>query len=840
MDVGESEDAGQDGLLGGTTEMHARWRARDWAATPLGPVSSWPITLRVLAPVVLASGVPTALLWGESHVVLYNDAYIPLMGAQHPRALGAPLFETAPETRDTFEPLLRRVLAGESLNLDDVPTVFRREALAASATTNAYSFSFAPVRAADDPSRIIGVHCVVAETPSERALASAHAARRESEARASAIVAHLPHAGAFVVDQELRYLVAGGEALAESGYTADRFLGRTIDEVLPAELAAEYGARYRRALAGEPFVTEHDAEGRAWITRGVPLRNLAGQVDAALAVSYDVTDLRAAERALRASEELQSFLLQLSDTLRQVNDPMLVQQVAMNVLGEHMGVNRALYFELMPDADTLIAGPGYVSGVQPMPALARLSDFSDTLAAHYRRGETLIATDVLTDFGVEWGHAFAAIETRATIGVPLLKEGRLVAIMGVHQATPRAWTPFEVALMEAVAERTWAALERARAETALRESEARYRTLVDNVRDYAIFLLDARGNVTEWTTSAQRLKGYTADEALGLPLAHFYTQEDLELGVPEMELEQAAREGRAEREGWRVRKDGSRFWVDEIATAVRAPDGTLIGFTKISRDLTERRRVEAAASRERADQDRDVRRRELAAAEEAERGRLARELHDQLGQQLTAFTLGIAEIERLASPLMPRGSALRFRLESLRTLAQRMMSDARYFALELRPPELDDLGLESALETYVREWSERYGIRADTTVTGVTDAAIPDDVMNTLYRITQEALTNIAKHASAKDVSIILEKPDGEVRLIVEDDGRGFDATAVTVGRKQRRLGLISMRERAALVGGTVLIESSADHGTTVYVRIPLGAPVDPVAPDLNEENSAR
>ena len=362
---------------------------------------------------------------------------------------------------------------------------------------------------------------------------------------------------------------------------------------------------------------------------------------------------------------------------------------------------------------------------------------------------------------------------------------------------------------------------RRRLDEALRASQARYRTLVDNVTDYAIFLIDAGGLVTEWTAGAERVKGYAAAEVVGRHLALFYPPEDVAAGEVDRELAEAAATGRAEREGWRVRRDGTRFWVNEIATAVRDAEGQLAGFTKISRDLTERRLAEAAAEQRRLAAARDELRRALAAAEEGERRRLARELHDQLGQHLTGFALGLGEVRRR----LAAGDPLEGRLDQLEELARLMTRDARSLALELRPPELDDVGLASALATYVRGWGARTGVAGEVAVVGRAGREVPAEVGSAVYRIVQEALTNVARHAQASQVSVILERPNGELRLLVEDDGRGFDTddTAARV-RAERRLGMAGMRERAALAGGTVAVESSPGAGTTVQVRIPVRA----------------
>jgi PAS domain S-box-containing protein len=121
---------------------------------------------------------------------------------------------------------------------------------------------------------------------------------------------------------------------------------------------------------------------------------------------------------------------------------------------------------------------------------------------------------------------------------------------------------------------------------------ARFRTILQNIPDYAIFMIDPQGFVVEWSDGAQRVKGYTPKEAIGLHLSVFYTPTDRAHGTVERELNQAAMEGRTERENWRVRKGGEWFWGNEIATAIRDSDGKLVGFTKITRDLTQRKAME--------------------------------------------------------------------------------------------------------------------------------------------------------------------------------------------------------------------------------------------------------
>jgi signal transduction histidine kinase len=226
------------------------------------------------------------------------------------------------------------------------------------------------------------------------------------------------------------------------------------------------------------------------------------------------------------------------------------------------------------------------------------------------------------------------------------------------------------------------------------------------------------------------------------------------------------------------------------------------------------------AQRQRAEQaHREVLRR-LVAAEETERGRVSRELHDRLGQNLTALKLGLQIVgkQRGCPP------TLRKRVGRLETLADSLMRDVHRLAWELRPAALDDFGLELALRRYADEWAALGGLAVDFDSQGMGAQRLPREVETTLYRIALEALTNVFRHAKAKRLSILLQRRADHVLLIVEDDGQGFDAgTTMQAPASQGKLGLLGMQERAMLAGGSVEIESSPGAGTTVLVRLPLG-----------------
>lgn len=204
--------------------------------------------------------------------------------------------------------------------------------------------------------------------------------------------------------------------------------------------------------------------------------------------------------------------------------------------------------------------------------------------------------------------------------------------------------------------------------------------------------------------------------------------------------------------------------------------------------------------------------------QEDERRRLSRELHDQCGQDLTAMRLGLKFLEES----IPVDEVTGRQFKNVRDLMDQISKEMHHISVELRPPALDELGLEMAVDSYAREWSSRSGISIDVECRGLAQRRAPDDIETALYRVLQEALTNVARHAEAKRVSVVLERSDAGVSVIVEDQGRGFDLGILSSNISGRRhLGVRGMQERLEAVGGSLEIESIPGTGTTVYARVP-------------------
>jgi PAS domain S-box-containing protein len=335
------------------------------------------------------------------------------------------------------------------------------------------------------------------------------------------------------------------------------------------------------------------------------------------------------------------------------------------------------------------------------------------------------------------------------------------------------------------------------------ELRARLAAIVRSSDD-AIIGKTLDGVITSWNEGAERLFGYTPEEAVGQPIF---------LIIPEdrraEEEDVLSRLRRGERidhfETIRQTKDGRRVPMSLSVSPIRDDQGRIIGASKVARDISDRVERERVHLLTR-----------LVVAQEDERRRMARELHDELGQQMTALRL---TLETLKAAAIDRRD-LQTQIEMLQELARQLDEDVAFRVRGLRSTILETRGLAAALREYVGNWSRHFSLPLRLHINVSGDDRLPPEVEGTMYRVVQEALNNVLKHARAAHVDIALERHADHVSLIIEDDGVGFDPSNAPNGT--HGLGLVGMRERAALIGADLQVESTAGRGTTVFIRVPL------------------
>jgi PAS domain S-box-containing protein len=326
-----------------------------------------------------------------------------------------------------------------------------------------------------------------------------------------------------------------------------------------------------------------------------------------------------------------------------------------------------------------------------------------------------------------------------------------------------------------------------------------FRLLVLGVRDYGIFMLDPGGHIVSWNAGAERIKGYAAEEIIGRHFSTFYPPEDVRSGKPDWELRVARADGALEDEGWRVRKDGTRFWANVIITALYDDTGELRGFGKVTRDMTERRRAEQQLT------DRRRLLAHLVEAQEQERQRIAWDVHDDTIQAMVAVDMRLQLLSRKL-PVEHRDT-----VEQLDAAVRTAISRLRNLVFRVRPPGIERQGLRDSLATYL----------ADTAMVGEINNTLErdpvDDAAITIFRICQEALTNVRKHARASSVTIDLSTVDHGFLVRVTDDGVGIPDLDPNAGH----FGLIEMRERAEGSGGWCTVTAEPAGGTAVEFWLP-------------------
>ena len=439
--------------------------------------------------------------------------------------------------------------------------------------------------------------------------------------------------------------------------------------------------------------------------------------------------------------------------------------------------------------------------------------------------QPVLVPDTHREPGWQWVNG--AGHVRNWIGVPLIVSGKVIGLYSLDKSDPFFFQSEHVRLAEMFATRAASAIrnaqlfqqtqhhvaeleeriaERNRAEAALRESEERYRELFENAKD-AIYVHDLEGNYIRVNRAAETLSGYSREEIVGHNFIEFVAPEHIQQ-VRKNFCAKLGKQGETSYEIDVIAKDGHRVPV-EVSSRAIYENGLLVGVQGMARDITERKLAQDALQ---------MFSRQLIEAQEDERRRIARELHDQIGQVLTAVKMNLHTVQQVSntSEISPHVSD---NIEAIDE-ALRLVRD---LSVELRPPVLDDLGLVTALRWYVGRYTRRTGLNVEVLIELPDDnERFSRDLETACFRIAQEALTNVVRHAKASQAVVQLGKDGNVLFLSVRDDGVGFDLERQKRAPRAATLGLISMKERAHAAGGTIEIDSAISRGTEVRLRFNL------------------
>jgi PAS domain S-box-containing protein len=636
-------------------------------------------------------------------------------------------------------------------------------------------------------------------------------------------------------------------------------MGKTALEVAPA-LERWWIDTFHEVASGgvSKRFERYYAPADAWLS--VYASRVGGEGSRKVAVVFgNVTERKRAERELRRVARLDAFRVSLGDALRTLTEATEIEGVASRVLGEYLGASRAMYIELASERgrDYFVVRRNYrVPEVSSLVGRFRVDDPGRTLVDELRRGRTLVIADVATDVRLteQAREAYLALRIGAFIAVPLIHHGRLSAMLAVNQTEPRHWSADEILLAQETAERAWSAGERARAETALRASEAKLQLSL-KASVMGAFLWYPQEDRTEADPQVLAMFGLRSNAQLTLAnvLATLVYGEDRRRyrdGVAAaLDPEGNGRLEEEIRVHW---PDGSEHWLAITAqveftgeppraqrmagmignvTARKAVEVALRESEERFRNLAERREAEVLIrTRELEERNRELlwqqeRLRELSRRmtqmQDDERRHIARELHDSAGQTLTVLGLKLAELGQLApESLSPLGG----KIAEAGEMMQRLTRELRTATYLLHPPLLDDSGIHAALHWYVQGLAERSNLRIRLSVPEDL-GRLPQDVELAIFRLVQECLTNILRHSGSESAEICLQREDAhDVSITVRDRGKGISADKLAaIQSGSAGFGIRGMRERVGQLRGDLNV-SSDDCGTLVAARLPAPA----------------
>ena len=417
------------------------------------------------------------------------------------------------------------------------------------------------------------------------------------------------------------------------------------------------------------------------------------------------------------------------------------------------------------------------------------------------------------------GPAGRELGTKSYLSMPIRFEGKVVGCININSFLKNAFDEEELKLLEVVAQQIEVAINNARIAEAIRESEERLRTIIENEPE-CVKVVASDGTVLQMNPAGlSMIEAENAEAVIGKSLYPIIVPEHRKAFRDLIESVFRGNKGKLEFEIIGFKR--SRRWLEINAVPLYNNLNEVAVLLGVTRDTTERKLAEEALLK--ATERLQTLSRQLMKVQETERRHIARELHDEIGQALTGVKINLQEMQGLDKQGLHRP-----RLEESIVTIDRVLQQVRNLSLDLRPSMLDDLGLIAALRWFMDRQAQRTGLIAEF-IADPLETKLEPELKTACFRIVQEALTNVARHARAKHIHVELRKSKTELELIIRDDGIGFDvSTAQKRALRGESFGLLGMQERVRLVGGQVEIKSRPRSGTTIRAHFPLTSPLPP------------
>jgi PAS domain S-box-containing protein len=823
-------------FLSGGGEMGALMRAFDWTTTPLGPPAGWPATLKTTVRMLLASNHPMFVWWGPELIQFYNDGYRRTMGPElHPRALGQRGRECWRETWHIIGPDIAYVMAGKGATWhEDTLVPFTRHGKREEVW---WTFGFSPIveeAAGDD---VAGVLVICSEV-TER-----HMRTIDLEASYEALVASMDY-GFCVLEMvfdaagtpiDYRYLETNPAFEKQSGIADAK--GRSIKEIAPDIEDFWIRVYAEVARSGTPRRALHQAAalGR-WFE--IDAFRIGGHGSRKVGVLFkDVTEQTHAAEALRVGAARQDVSLRLADALRELSAPDDIVLTACLMLGSQLDVARVQYAEVDALQDGFMVALGWTRpGIAPMPATSfRLDDFGPGVVNALRHGEPMRVDDVRLDpRTAPFAANYAAIGVRANLAIPLLRGGALVTILSLHDDVARAWSDDDVLVARDMAERTWSAVEAARAQASLRAERDGRQYIFDSMRE-GFLLIDPDWTISYVNSAAQDM----AQRArLGLLGRNYWEALPGMAGTDVEALYRRVQQTRVPQtiEHHHTFPNGRRGWLD-----IRVYPSLTGGLAIFFQDISDRKGVEEELRV-------SVRRKDEFLA------MLAHELRNPLAPISAAAQL-MTMVDLAPERVRQTSQVILRQVVHMTALVDDLLDVSRVtqglVAIKRSPQDMKTV-LANAVEQ-ARPLIEAQGHRLTVTLPPQT-AQVAGDAKR-LVQVFANLLNNAAKYTPAGGIlRLAMEVLDAEVAVHVEDNGVGITPELLpyifdifTQGERSidratggLGLGLALVKTLAELHGGSVACTSAGlGQGSRFTVRLPRSSDAPVCAPQAAPASTA-